>query len=103
VAVILGYSGPVVLEIPDTDPETFQHAIYVNHVGTFQCAKYLVPFRLTAYNGPKAFIAVSSMASLIVRGVIANAQYNISKTAQLRLMECVHQQYKELCAFSTPR
>lgn len=30
-----------------------------------------------------------------MRGVIANPQYTVSKAAQLRLLECAHEQYKD--------
>lgn len=93
VTVNSGYSGPVVLKLHDTDPETFQQASNVNYVGTFLCAKYLIPLLLATENGAKAFIAVSSLAALIVRGPVANPQYCTSKTAQLRLLEYVHECY----------
>ncbi|KAK4892862.1 hypothetical protein LTR27_008776 [Elasticomyces elasticus] len=95
VVVNSGFSGPIKLKITETDPETFQNAINVNYVGTFLCAKYLIPLLLATTNGAKSFVAVSSMAALIIRGPIANAQYTVSKAAQLRLMECIHEQYYE--------
>ncbi|EME46271.1 hypothetical protein DOTSEDRAFT_126178 [Dothistroma septosporum NZE10] len=88
-----GYSGPVVLKITETPPETFQNAANVNYVGTFLCAKYLIPILLKTKDGAKTFIGVSSIASLIVRGPIANAQYCVSKSAQLKLLENIHEQY----------
>lgn len=102
VVVNSGWSGPVVLNITDTDPMAFQNAINVNYVGTFHCAKYLIPPLLESENGAKVFIAVSSFAALLIRGVIANTQYCVSKAAQLKLMEHVHEQYvdKGLCSFS---
>ena len=93
VVVNSGYSGPVVLKIADVDPSTFQNAINVNYIGTFLSAKYLIPLLLESNNGAKAFIAVSSFASLIIRGSIANTQYCVSKAAQLKLMEHIHEQY----------
>jgi NAD(P)-dependent dehydrogenase (short-subunit alcohol dehydrogenase family) len=95
VVVNSGYSGPVVLKITDTDPETFFNAINVNYTGTFLCAKNFIPLLLETSDGAKAFIGVSSLASLIVRGPIANAQYCVSKAAQLRLLENIHEQYFE--------
>jgi NAD(P)-dependent dehydrogenase (short-subunit alcohol dehydrogenase family) len=97
-----GYSGPVVLKVTEVDPMTFQNAINVNYIGTFHCAKYLIPLLLESENGAKVFIAVSSFASLLIRGVIANTQYCVSKAAQLKLMEHVHEQYVDegLCSFS---
>ena len=102
VIVNSGYSGPVALKVTETDPTTFQNAINVNYVGTFLCAKYLIPLLLESENGAKAFIAVSSFASLLVRGDIANTQYCVSKAAQLKLMEHIHEQYADegLCSYS---
>lgn len=93
VAVNSGYSGPVVLKIHETDPATFQNAINVNYIGTFLCAKYLIPLLLAIPSGAKAFIGVSSMAALIVRGPIANSQYCVSKMAQIKLLEHIHEEY----------
>jgi NAD(P)-dependent dehydrogenase (short-subunit alcohol dehydrogenase family) len=93
VIVNSGYSGPAITDLLQTDPSTFQTAINVNYVGTFHCIKYLVPLLLETKNGANAFIAVNSLASLILRGGIANAQYCVSKLAQLRLMEHLHEQH----------
>ncbi|KAF2170285.1 hypothetical protein M409DRAFT_64602 [Zasmidium cellare ATCC 36951] len=95
VAVNSGYSGPVVLKVTETDPTTFQTATNVNYIGTFLCAKYLIPHLLATPNGAKAFIGVSSMASLIVRGPIANSQYCVSKLSQLKLLEHIHEEFVE--------
>ncbi|KAF7197766.1 Short chain dehydrogenase citE [Pseudocercospora fuligena] len=95
VAVNSGYSGPVVLKITETDPATFAGATNVNYVGTFHCAKYLIPLLLSTRDGAKAFIGVSSFAAFLVRGPIANTQYCVSKTAQLKLLEHIHEQYQE--------
>lgn len=95
VVVNSGLSGPVVLKLTDTDPKTFQQTADVNYVGVFNCAKYLIPHLLETKDGAKNFITVSSFAALIVRGPIANAQYCVSKLAQLKLMEHVHEQYRD--------
>lgn len=95
VVVNSGVSGPVVLKLTETDPATFQQTIDVNYVGLFHCAKFLLPILLESEDGAKNFITVSSFAALIVRGPIANAQYCVSKLAQLKLMEHVHEQYRE--------
>nr|POF01118.1 short chain dehydrogenase andi [Quercus suber] len=107
VAVNSGFSGPVVLDVVATDPATFAQASHVNYLGTFLCAKFLIPLLLAP--GPRpagrapeaaageprctAFVAVSSLAALVVRGPIANAQYCVSKLAQLKLLEHLHEQY----------
>lgn len=93
VAVNSGYSGPVVLKVTETDPGTFQNATNVNYVGTFLCAKYLIPHLLATPDGAKAFIGVSTLATLIVRGPIANSQYCVSKMAQLKLLEHIHEEF----------
>jgi NAD(P)-dependent dehydrogenase (short-subunit alcohol dehydrogenase family) len=94
VVVNSGVSGPVVLKLTDTDPATFQQTSDVNYVGFFLCAKFLIPILLGTKDGAKNFITVSSFAALIVRGPIANAQYCVSKLAQLKLMEHIHEQYR---------
>lgn len=94
VVVNSGVSGPVVLKLTDTDPATFQQTSDVNYVGLFLCAKFLIPILLETKDGAKNFITVSSFAAMIVRGPIANAQYCVSKLAQLKLMEHVHEQYR---------
>lgn len=80
------YSAPLTTATTDT---IFRR----NYVGTFHAAKYLIPLQLKNPNGAKTFIVVSSLASLIVRGPIANAQYCVSKAAQLKLLENIHEQY----------
>ncbi|TKA29485.1 hypothetical protein B0A50_03498 [Salinomyces thailandicus] len=94
-AINSGYSGPMAGKLDQTDPATFQNAINVNYVGTFLCAKYLIPQLLATEGGAKAFVVTSSLATLIVRGPFANAQYSVSKAAQLKLLENVHEQYHE--------
>ncbi len=93
VVVNSGISGPVCLDLTLNEPEDFQNVVNVNYVGTFHCAKYLIPLLLESPDGRKAFIAVSSFVTLLIRGAIANTQYCVSKLAQLRLMEYVHEQY----------
>lgn len=102
-----GYSGPVVLNIEDTDPLTLAQATNVNYIGTFHCAKYLLPLLLLKHPSPsrpsqpqgspaplkKSFITISSFAAFLLRGPIANTQYCISKLAQLKLLEHIHEQY----------
>ncbi|KXS97346.1 hypothetical protein AC578_10747 [Pseudocercospora eumusae] len=95
VAVNSGISGPVVLKITETDAKTFAGVTDVNYVGTFYCAKFLIPVLLGTADGGKAFLGVSSFAAFLVRGPIANTQYCVSKTAQLKLLEHVHEQYRE--------
>lgn len=94
VVVNSGLSGNVELTLTETNPTTFQQTVDVNYVGLFHCAKFLIPHLLETQGGAKNFITVSSFAALIVRGPIANAQYCVSKLAQLKLMEHMHEQYR---------
>jgi NAD(P)-dependent dehydrogenase (short-subunit alcohol dehydrogenase family) len=95
VAINSGVSGPVVTKLTDTDPLTFEQAIHVNYTGLFLCAKFLLPVLLETQGGAKNFITVSSFAALIIRGPFANAQYCVSKLAQLKMMEHMHEQYHD--------
>ncbi|KAM0704517.1 hypothetical protein Q7P35_008751 [Cladosporium inversicolor] len=95
VVVNSGVSGPVVPRLIDTDPATFQQAIDVNYTGLFLSAKFLLPLLLGTQGGAKNFITVSSFAALIIRGPFVNAQYCVSKLAQLKLMEHIHEQYHD--------
>lgn len=95
VVVNSGVSGPIVPKLTDADPATFQQAIDLNYTGLFFSAKFLLPVLLETQGGAKNFITVSSFAALIIRGPFANAQYCVSKLAQLKLMEHIHEQYHE--------
>lgn len=95
VVVNSGVSGPVIPKLTDTDPATFRQAIDVNYTGLFLSAKFLLPVLLGTQGGAKNFITVSSFAALIIRGPFANAQYCVSKLAQLKLMEHIHEQYRD--------
>ncbi|KAF2444584.1 NAD(P)-binding protein [Karstenula rhodostoma CBS 690.94] len=81
-----------VAKIIDTPTEQILNTTAVNYVGTFLVAKHFVPLLLGKDKGAKMFAVVGSMASLLVRGPIANAQYCVSKTAQLRLVELLHEE-----------
>ncbi|KAH8651176.1 hypothetical protein BX600DRAFT_473205 [Xylariales sp. PMI_506] len=88
-----GFSGMCLTNILDVEPESYQQAINVNYVGTFHVARSMIPLLLESPGGAKTFICVSSIAALIVRGPIANAQYCVSKLAQLKLMEHLHEEF----------
>ncbi len=92
VAINSGYSGECLTNILDVPPESYQQAVNVNYVGTFNVARQFIPMLLESPGGAKTFTCVSSIAALIVRGPIANAQYCVSKLAQLKLMEHVHEE-----------
>ncbi|KAF2726290.1 NAD(P)-binding protein [Polychaeton citri CBS 116435] len=94
-----GTSGEVRLKLHEVPVDEFVHTTSVNYLGTFYVAKYFVPMLLSSMKANKGvggeFMIVSSWASLIVRGPIANAQYCLSKMAQLKLAENLHEEYSE--------
>lgn len=102
VVVNSGFSGPIQAKVTTTDPKDFQNAINVNYVGTFLSAKYLIPLLLATELGAKAFVAVSTLATMIIRGPFANTTYTVSKAAQLKLMENIHEEFvgEGLASFS---
>ncbi|KAF2637881.1 NAD(P)-binding protein [Massarina eburnea CBS 473.64] len=87
-----GYSGPVVLNVTEGNPQDFQDVFDVNVQGTYLVAHHLLPFLISS-NGAKQFLVVSSFAALITSGHIANAAYCISKFAQMRIVEFLSGQY----------
>ncbi|OQV01644.1 hypothetical protein CLAIMM_06963 [Cladophialophora immunda] len=88
-----GYAGPVITKMDQGRPEWVQHAFEVNALGTYLSAHYFVPLLLQTENGAKGFIAIGSIAGCIRRGPIANTGYTVSKLAQIRLVEYLHEQY----------
>jgi NAD(P)-dependent dehydrogenase (short-subunit alcohol dehydrogenase family) len=87
-----GYSGPVVLNMDEGDPQDFQDVFNVNVTGTYNVAHYFIPL-LKGSGGAKTLIVVNSFASLITSGHIANTAYCVSKMAQARLVEFLAEQY----------
>ena len=65
----------------------------VNYTGTYYAAIHFTPLLLASTGGAKAFITVNSASTLLVRGPVAAAKYGISKLAQARLTEMMHEQY----------
>ncbi len=90
-----GYAGPVTLKMDRGQPEWVQKAFDINAIGTYLAAHYFVPLLLSSPGGAKAFIAVGSVAGCLRRGIIANTGYTVSKMAQIRLVEYLHEQYGE--------
>ncbi|EMF14292.1 NAD(P)-binding protein [Sphaerulina musiva SO2202] len=99
VVLVSGVSGLIRTKLTETEVESFEEVTGTNYVGTFFCVKFLVPLMLEEEEEEedvkKTFIGVSSMAAMIVRGPIANTQYCVSKCAQLKLLEHVHEQYQD--------
>ncbi|EXJ92114.1 hypothetical protein A1O3_00664 [Capronia epimyces CBS 606.96] len=90
-----GYAGPVTLKMDQGNPDWVQRAFDVNALGTYLAAHYFVPLLLASPNGAKGFIAVGSVAGCLRRGPIANTGYTVSKMAQIRLVECLHEQFAD--------
>ncbi|KAF2128423.1 NAD(P)-binding protein [Dothidotthia symphoricarpi CBS 119687] len=88
VVLNLGYSGLVILNVDEGDPQNFQDVFNVNVQGTYPVAQYFIPL-LEESNGTKAFIAVGSFAALIVNGHIANTAYCVLEFAQVRLVKFI--------------
>ena len=88
-----GYAGPVITKMHEGEPEWVQKAFEINTLGTYLAAHYFVPLLLRSENGAKGFLAIGSIAGCIRCGVIANTGYTVSKMAQIRLVECLHEQY----------
>lgn len=95
-----GYAGPVTLKMDQGNPEWVQKAFEVNALGTYLAAHYFVPLLLGSENGLKGFIAIGSVAGCLRRGPIANTGYTVSKMAQIRLVEYLHEQFGEQGLFS---
>ena len=88
-----GFSGPVILRVTEGDPADVERAFAINSVGTYLAAHYLIPLLLKSSNGAKLFFTVSTAASWITEGHIANMGYCVSKMAQMRIIEFVSLQY----------
>lgn len=92
VVVNSGLVGAAVTDLTTDDPAEISGTMDVNYTGTYYAAKYFTSLLLKSENGAKAFIAINSLAALLIRGPIANSKYAISKLAQVRLMEHLHEQ-----------
>jgi NAD(P)-dependent dehydrogenase (short-subunit alcohol dehydrogenase family) len=90
-----GYAGPVTTKMDQGRPEWVLKAFEVNAMGTYLAAHYFVPLLLQSNNGAKGFLVVGSIAGCIRRGPIANTGYTVSKMAQIRLVEYLHEQYSD--------
>ena len=93
VIVNAAYAPPVTLKTHLDQPADVQRAFDVNCQGTFNAAHYFVPLLIGSPNGSRQFFAVGSMAGSIRRGTIANMGYCVSKMAQTRMVEYLHEQY----------
>jgi len=98
VVVNAGCSGPDLTDIDDDDPEFFDEVIQKNYsLGLYSVAHHLLPplhSQPPAGKSPKAFFIVESTASFTDDGLIANTQHCVSKLAQLKLVENIHDRYK---------
>ena len=92
VVVNSGVSGPAA-SVVDDDLEMVKMDMDVNYAGTFYAAKYHIPLLLNTEGGAKDFIGINTGASMVIRGPVANAKYCVSKLAQVRLLEMIHEQF----------
>lgn len=90
-----GYAGPVTLRVTEGSPADSQRCFDVNLMGGYHAAHYFVPLLLSSPHGAKAFITIGSLAACILRGLIANTGYCLSKMAQSRFVEFLSEQYAE--------
>ena len=90
-----GYAGEMITDITKNPAESFRTATEVNFLGTFYTAHHFIPLLLNSKDGAKHFIAIGSIALAMVSGPMANAQYNVTKAAQLKLVEHIHEQFAE--------
>ena len=73
--------------IDDTD---FARVININLTGTALTAQNFLPLLIDApSSSPKAFIAITSLASHITDSAMTSAAYNVSKIGMNRLVECI--------------
>ncbi|KAK5958467.1 hypothetical protein OHC33_000310 [Knufia fluminis] len=86
------YAPPITLKTHLDSPDHVQRAFDTNCMGTFNAAHYLVPLLLETPDGTRQFLAIGSMAGSIRRGHIANMGYCVSKMAQTRMVEYLHEQ-----------
>ena len=87
-----GFAGPFISKVTEGDPIDWKTCLEVNTLGTYHAAHHLLPILLESEGG-KSFLVVSSAGVALTEGIIANPQYNISKLAQLRLVEMIAKQY----------
>ncbi|OAP59163.1 hypothetical protein AYL99_06461 [Fonsecaea erecta] len=81
----LPYNVEEDLDLPDV--------VDINFVGSYYLAKYFIPLLKASPNGAQAFIAISSVTSHFPNSGFTPLAYNISKLAQNRLIESLHNDY----------
>jgi NAD(P)-dependent dehydrogenase (short-subunit alcohol dehydrogenase family) len=97
VIVNAGHSGPFVSDITQETVEDFQKAFNVNTLGPAYAAQSFIPLlnesaaaASTSFKG--LFIAISSLAALTVTSPVTDIHYNVSKYAQSRIIEMLHEE-----------
>lgn len=73
--------------LDDTD---FERVIQTNILGTQRVAKHFVPLLTRSHTGPQAFVVITSLAAHAIDSSITPVAYNISKTANNRMVENMH-------------
>ena len=90
-----GLFGPLNIDVTQGEPRDFATVTSTNYVGAYYAAHYLVPLLMDSANGSKTFLAINSVASTVVAGSMAHTAYCISKTAQAKLVEHMHEQHAQ--------
>ena len=62
----------------------------INFIGTYHLARHLIPLLGSSPNGANAFVAITSVTSHLTDSGFTPLAYNISKYAQNRLVEGLH-------------
>ena len=86
-------SPPFSSDMTQDDPQENATAFLTNSVGTMHVAKAFVPLLSSKDNGAKAFLAVGSLGSTLIRGFAAQPAYNTSKMAEIRIIEYLSEQF----------
>jgi len=77
------------------EDDDFERVIDINFIGTYYLAKAFVPLLKSTPNGAKAFIAITSVVSHFPSSGFSPVSYNVSKLAQNRLIESLHNDFHQ--------
>lgn len=77
------------------EDDDFDRVININFIGTFWLAKAFIPLLVSSPDGAKAFVAISSVVSHFPSSGFSPVSYNISKLAQNRLIESMHNDFHQ--------
>jgi NAD(P)-dependent dehydrogenase (short-subunit alcohol dehydrogenase family) len=84
-------------KIPEgvVEDDDFERVIDINLTGSRRTAKYLVPLLKETSDGARTFIVVTSMASHSTDSLLVSEAYTISKIANNRMAELMHNDHYE--------